>query len=124
MLDQAFHWTSFPRRRIQANNPSMVVCLLLSKDKFAGTAKKKNRNDKIAQRSLVQVQPKEEVTDSNDDNQPDFENIAIVIKPQKYVSPQSINTHALMTGIKHHNLDCIQRINESKASVDHRQSLD
>ncbi len=36
------------------------------KDKFAGAAKKKNTNDKIDQRSLVQVQQETVVSDSND----------------------------------------------------------
>ncbi len=34
------------------------------KYKFAGTAKRKNRNDKVTQRSLVPVLPKEEVSAS------------------------------------------------------------
>ncbi len=44
----------------------------IQKDEFTGTAKKKNRNDEIAQRSLVQFQQKEEDSDSHDDNQPEF----------------------------------------------------
>ena len=45
-------------------------------------------------------------------------------KPQKYLSPQIINAHSRMAGMKHHDFDRIQQIKESKASVDSRESLD
>ncbi len=49
---------------------------------FAGTAKKKYRKDKVAQRSLVAVEEKDNVSDSDEDNQPEFGGVATVIKPQ------------------------------------------
>jgi hypothetical protein len=39
------------------------------KNNFAGTAKKKNRKDKVSQRSLVAVEEKDCVPDSNEDTQ-------------------------------------------------------
>jgi hypothetical protein len=47
-----------------------------------------------------------------------------VNKQQKYSSPQFINAHPLMAGMERHNLDSIQQIKESEASVDRRESLD
>jgi hypothetical protein len=61
------------------------------KKDFAGTAKKKNRKDKVAQRSLVAVDEKDSVSDSNEDAQPEFEGVAIVRKPQKHLSPLIMN---------------------------------
>ncbi len=49
----------------------------------AGTAKKKNRKDKVTQRSLVGIEEKDSVSDSNEDDQPEFEGVASVIKRQK-----------------------------------------
>jgi hypothetical protein len=46
-----------------------------------------------------------------------------VNKPQKYLSPLTINAHPRMAGMKRHDFDCFQRIRESEASVDHRESL-
>ncbi len=54
---------------------------------FAGTAKKKNRKDKLAQRSLVVVEEKDSVSDSDEDTQPEFGGAAIMQKPQENVSP-------------------------------------
>ncbi len=54
---------------------------------FTETANKKNRNNKVAQRTLVPVQEKEEVSDSDGGNQPEYGYVAIVIKPRNYVSP-------------------------------------
>jgi hypothetical protein len=63
--------------------------------KFAGTAEK-NQSNKIAQASLVRVQQKEQVTDSNDEPQPEYGG---VVKPeQKHVSRRSINT--VMAGMR------------------------
>jgi hypothetical protein len=42
------------------------------KNNFAGPAKKKNKKDKVAQRSLVAVEEKDNVSDSDEDNQPEF----------------------------------------------------
>ncbi len=75
---------------------------------FGGTAKKKNRKDKVAQRSLVPAETKEEVSYSDDDSQPEFGDVATVIKPQKYVSSRSINAQRLIAGMKRHNLDSIR----------------
>ena len=41
------------------------------RNKFAGTVKN-NKATKVAQRSLVQVPDKNEVSDSDDDNQPEY----------------------------------------------------
>ncbi len=57
------------------------------KNDFAGTAKKRNRKDKVAQRSLMAVEDKDSVSDSDEDTQPEFGGVAIVIKPQKYLNP-------------------------------------
>ena len=57
------------------------------KNKFAGTARK-NKANKQAQKSLVQVS--EHLSDSDDDNQPEYGNMVIVAKP-KHVSPLLIN---------------------------------
>ena len=70
------------------------------KKKFAGTAKK-NKSSRMAQRSLVPVN-KTELSDSDDDNQPEYGNMAIVTKP-KHVSPRLIN--AMMVGITRRNPD-------------------
>ncbi len=54
---------------------------------------------------------------------PEFGGVANVIKPQEHLSPRSINVHPQLAGMKRHDFDCIQRIKESEASVDHRKSL-
>ncbi len=79
--------------------------------------------DKIAQRFMVPVPEEENVTDSNDDNQPEFGGVATVIKPQKYVSPQSIHAQLRIAGMKRHCLDRIRRINENEAPVSRRKSF-
>jgi hypothetical protein len=78
------------------------------KNNFAGTAKKRNRKDKVAQRSLVAVEEKDSVSDSDEDTQPECGGIAIVNKPQKYLSPRIINAHHRMAGMKRHDLDSIE----------------
>ena len=50
------------------------------KNNFAGTAKKRKRKDQVAQRSLVAVEEKDSVTDSDEDPQPEFGGVAIVVK--------------------------------------------
>ncbi len=77
------------------------------KSNFAGTAKKKNRQDKVAKPSLEAVEEKENASDSDDDKQPEFGGVATLIKPQKYMSPQSINAHPRIAGMKHHDFDRI-----------------
>ncbi len=78
----------------------------------------------MAQRSLVAFKEKDSVSDCDEDTQPEFGGVAIVNKPQKYLSPRLINDHPRMAGMKRHNFECIQRIKESKASADHNESLD
>ncbi len=80
---------------------------------FTGTAKKWNRKDKVAKRSLVAVGEKDSVADSDEDTQPEFGGVDIVNKPQKYLSPQIIKAHPQMAGMKRHNFDCIQQSKES-----------
>ncbi len=75
------------------------------KNNFAGTAKKKNRKDKVAQRSLVPVETKESVNGPINDNQLEFGGVATVMKPQKYVSPRSINAQPLITGMQRQDID-------------------
>ena len=55
------------------------------KNKFVGAAKKSKAN-KIAQRSLVPAE-KTELSDSDDDNQPEYGSMTIVVEPKKHVSP-------------------------------------
>jgi hypothetical protein len=57
------------------------------------------------------------------ENQLEFGGVATMIKPQKHLSPLSINAHPQMAGMKHHYFDRIQGIKKSKASVDSRKSL-
>jgi hypothetical protein len=83
------------------------------KNNFAGTAKKRNGKDKVVQRSLVAVEEKDSVSDSYEDTQSEFGRVAIVNKPQKYLSPRIINTHPRMAEIKRHDFDRIQQIKES-----------
>ncbi len=66
------------------------------------------------------VEEKDSVSDSDEDNQPEFGGVAIVHKPQEYLSPRIINTQPLMAEMKRHDFDSIQQMKESKASVDHR----
>ncbi len=61
---------------------------------------------------------------SPNEYQLEFGGVAALIKPQKHLSPLSINAHPRMAGLEHHDFDCIQRIKESEASVDSRESLD
>ncbi len=50
------------------------------KNNYAGTAKKKNRKNKVAQRFLVAVEEKKNVSDSDDDNQLGFGGVATPLK--------------------------------------------
>ena len=94
------------------------------KNNFAGTAKKRNRKDQVAQRSLVVVEEKDSVTDSNEEPQPEFGGVAIVVKSQKHLSPWTINAHPQLAGMKRHDLDSIEQVKASEASSDRRESLD
>ncbi len=59
------------------------------KNNFAGTAKKRNRKDKMAQRSLVAVEVKDSVSDSNEDTQPAFGGVE-VCEPTNYQRSSSV----------------------------------
>jgi hypothetical protein len=83
------------------------------KNKFAGAAKK-NKASKVAQRSLT-LHDKNELTDSDDEDQPLAAKVAIVAKPRKHVSPRTMN--ALMVGITRRSSE-FRRISDSDASVD------
>ena len=82
------------------------------KNKFAGAAKKSKAN-KIAQRSLVPAE-KYELSDSDDDRQPEYGNMVIAVKP-KHVSPRLIN--AMMVGITRHTSE-VRRTSECEAYPD------
>ena len=45
-------------------------------------------------------------------------------KSQKHLSPQIINAHPRMAGMKSQDLDSIEQVKESEASVGSRESLD
>ena len=94
------------------------------KGKFARTPKMKNRTDKVAQRSLQLVQHRSEVADPDDEPQPEYGGVAVVVKPQKkHVSPWTIN--AMLVGMTRHDPDHLRRrIMESEASVDRASSSD
>jgi hypothetical protein len=62
----------------------------------------------VAQRSLVAVEEKDSVSDSDEDTQPESGGVSIMNKPQKYLSPRSINAHPRMAGMKHHGFDHYQ----------------
>ncbi len=70
---------------------------------FAGTAEKRNIKDRVAQRSLVAVEGKDSVSDSDEDPQPEFGGVAIVRESEKHLSPQIINAHPQMAGMKRHD---------------------
>ena len=73
------------------------------KNKFAGAARTKNKANRVAQRSLVHVQKKNAVSDSDDEPQPEYGNVAIVAKPKKkHVSPREMN--AMLAGITKHRV--------------------
>ncbi len=78
----------------------------------------------MSQRCLVAVEEKDNVSDSDEDTQPEFGGVAIVRKPQKHLSPQIINAHPRMAGMQRHDLERIQRIKEREASVGRREILD
>ena len=81
---------------------------------FAGTAKK-NHSSKTTQCSLVPVTYGETVSDSEDDNQPEYGMMATVAKSKKHVSPQLIN--AMMVGITRRNSE-FRRTSECDAYPD------
>ena len=99
-------------RSPNVQKPREQTCNGKQKNKFAGAAKK-NKANKIAHRSLVPVQTNE-LSDSDDNNQPEYGPMAIVGKP-KHVSPRLIN--AMLVGITRHNPDS-RRTSECDAFVD------
>ncbi len=78
----------------------------------------------MAQRSLVAVEEKDSVSDSDEDAQPEFGGVAMVAKSQKRLSPRIINSYPRLAGMKGHDLDCSEQVKESEASVGSRESLD
>ena len=94
------------------------------KNNFAGTAKKRNRKDKVAQRSLVAVEEKDSVSDSDKEPQPEFGGVAIVVKSHNRFRPRTINSHPRLARMKRHDLDSIERVKAREESSDRRESLD
>ncbi len=47
-----------------------------------------------------------------------------MVKSQNHLSPQTINSHPLLAGMKRHKLDSIEQVKASEASSDGRESLD
>ena len=92
------------------------------KGKFKGTAKMKNKANKIAQRSLAPVPNRSEVSDSDDEPQPEYGYVAIVAKPKKkHVCPRTMN--AILVGMTRRDPD-MRRISDSEASVDRASASD
>ena len=83
------------------------------KGKFAGTVKTKNKANKIAQRSIVPFADRNEVSDSDDDNQPEYGGMATIVKKPKkrHVSPRAMN--AMLVGITKRRDPDMQRISGS-----------
>ena len=72
---------------------------------------------------MVHMFSRDEDSDSYDEPQPEYGNIAIVVKQkQKHVSPRTIN--AIMVCITRHDYDRLKRINEREASVERESSGD
>jgi hypothetical protein len=78
----------------------------------------------VAQRSLVAVEEKYNVSDSVEDPQLEYAGVAIVVKSQNHLSSQTINSNPRLAGMKRHDLDCIEQVKASEASSDSRESLD
>ena len=71
------------------------------KNKFTGTAKK-NKSSEIDQRSLAPIKYRTEASDSDDDPQPEYGAMTIVVKPKKrHVSPRLMNP--MLVGIARRN---------------------
>ncbi len=77
----------------------------------------------MAQRSLVAVEEKDSVYDSDEDPQPEYAGAAIVVKSQKHLSPRTINSHPQLAGIKRHDLDRNHRMEQVKASEQGKSRL-
>ena len=101
--------SSGPKPREQSANGKQ-------KNKFAGTAKMKNKANKDEQRSLVNVPEKTAVSDSDDEPQLEHGYVTSVAKPKKkHVSPRAMN--AMLVGITKHRDPEMRRISEREASV-------
>jgi hypothetical protein len=100
-----------------------VLSMGKQKNNFAGTAKMRNRKDRVAQRPLVAVKEKDSVSDSNEDPQPEFGGVATVVKAQKRLSPRILNSHSRLAGMKLHDLDHIEQVKDIEASLGLRESL-
>ncbi len=70
------------------------------------------------------VEEKDSVSDSNEEPQQEYAGVAIVVKSQNRLSPQTINSHPWLVGMKSHYLDCIEQVKASEASSDCTESLD
>ena len=88
------------------------------------TAKTRNRNDKVAQRSLVAVKEKDSVSDSNEDPnfpKPEYAGVAIVVsesfEPMDYQLSPSV-------GWDEAPRPWLEQIKASEASSERRESLD
>ena len=69
------------------------------------------------------ITSKDAVSDSDDEPQPEYGNIAIVVNPkQRHISPQTIN--AMMVGLTCHDYDHLERIREREAFVERESSSD
>ena len=87
------------------------------KNKFAGTVRMKNKPNKLAQRSLVNVPEKNVVSDSDDEHQFEQGFLTIVAKPkEKHVSPHAMN--AMLVGITKLRDPDMRRISEREAFVE------
>ncbi len=75
------------------------------KNNFVGSAKKRNRKDKVAQRSFVAVEEKDSVSESHEGILLGFGGVAIVNKPPKYLSPRIINTRDSSSAARMKRLD-------------------
>ena len=94
------------------------------KNKFAGTVKTKNKANRVAQRSLAHVPPRNEVSDSDDDHHPEYGGMATIVKKPKkrHVSPRAIN--AMLVEITERRDPDMRRISDSEASVDRELGSD
>ena len=88
------------------------------KNKFARTAKMKTKANRVAQRSLTNVPPRNEVSDSDDEPQTEYAGMATIVKQPKkrHVSPRAMN--AMLVGITKRRDPDMRRISDSEASVD------
>ena len=114
VMDMKAEMGSSSKVMIRSRISSNKLLIGRQKNNVAGTAKRRNRKDKVAQRSLVAVEEKDSVPDSNEDTQPEFGGVVIVNKPQKYLSPRLINDHPWMAGMERHAFDSLNAFSESR----------